>query len=102
MIEIMNLRTVKPSQPFDVKVDRSSPLGNPFFMADESQRSIVCEKYKKYFYEQIQNEKFMSEVIRLTNLYKQHGKLRLFCWCAPKQCHAETIKNYITTTNSTY
>ena len=44
MIEIMNLRYDKPSQPWDVKVDRSSVLGNPFPMKGEAQRNAVCEK----------------------------------------------------------
>jgi hypothetical protein len=27
--------------------------------------------------------------------YRQYGKLRLFCWCAPEQCHGETIKAWL-------
>lgn len=30
-IEIMNMRDIKPSRPYDVKIDRSSPLGNIFY-----------------------------------------------------------------------
>ena len=39
MIQIKNLRNQKPQYPYDVKVDRSSVLGNPFFMQFEEQRS---------------------------------------------------------------
>jgi hypothetical protein len=49
MIEICNLRKQKPIEPYDVKVDRTSILGNPFYMKDESQRSVVCDKYEEYF-----------------------------------------------------
>ncbi len=37
----------------------------------------------------------MCELSVLQTLYQEHGKLRLFCWCSPKKCHAETIRDYI-------
>ena len=101
VIEIMNLRTDKPSELWDVKVDRSSPLGNPFFMKTENRREQVCDKYETWFEEQFtkytQEERmeFNVEIGRLERLHARHGKLRLFCWCAPKRCHAETIRDYL-------
>ena len=96
-IAIKNLRNEKPQYEWQVKVDRSSVLGNPFYMADESQRDKVCDKYEDYFNWIIQNKSsaFYKEVGRLLSLLKKYGKLELFCWCAPKRCHAETIKKYI-------
>lgn len=99
-IEIYNLRKQKPTQPYDVRVDRQSVLGNPFFMKDESQRDSVCDKYQMYFDKQIIDDtvfakEFKNELQKLISIYKQHGKLRLFCWCFPLRCHAETIRNYI-------
>ena len=41
MIEICNLRKQKPIEPYDVKVDRSSILGNPFVMRSEMERDSV-------------------------------------------------------------
>ena len=32
---------------------------------------------------------------KLLRLYEKHGTLNLFCWCFPKRCHSETIKEYI-------
>lgn len=96
MIEICNLRKQKPTQPYDVRVDRQSVLGNPFYMRDESQRDAVCEQYKEYFNNKIKTSTaFMCELSVLQTLYKEHEKLRLFCWCSPKKCHAETIRDYI-------
>lgn len=96
-IEICNLRKQKPTQPYDVRVDRQSVLGNPFFMKDESQRDSVCDKYKIYFIEQMKDKTsaFYKEVQRLIQIYKQYDKLKLFCWCFPHRCHAETIRDYI-------
>ena len=97
MIEICNLRKEKPSQIYDVKVDRTSVLGNPFFMKDESQRSKVCWQYEFYFRDKIEDKdpKFMTELSNLLKIYEEYGKLRLFCWCYPKKCHAETIRGYL-------
>lgn len=103
MITIKNLRREKPTNPWDVKVDRSSILGNPFVMKGESQRDSVCELYEKEFMRKLSNtytndksdNGFSRELDRLCGLYKEYGKLNLFCWCAPKRCHAETIKKHI-------
>lgn len=96
MIVVKNLRNEKPRYLYQVKVDRSSVLGNPFYMASESARDEVCDKYEKYFNEQIKtNARFKLELDRLCTTYKVFGKLELYCWCAPKRCHAETIKRYI-------
>ena len=100
MPEIINLRKLMPLYQWDVRVDRSSILGNPFNMSKVSTRDVVCDKYRKYFAEVMLSDSnhaiaFQKEMNRLLALYKKHGKLRLFCWCAPKRCHAETIKAWI-------
>ncbi len=98
MIKIMNLRIVKPSKPYDVHVDRTSILGNPFVMINEKDRNSVCDKYIDHFDKESMNPKnilFEKELERLGNIYLKHGKLRLFCWCAPKRCHASTIRDYL-------
>lgn len=96
MIEICNLRNCRCVNEYDVKVDRSSILGNPFYMKDESMREEVIRKYNDYFLDKINEDgKFKDEFYRLISIYKKYKKLRLFCWCAPKKCHAEVIKFYI-------
>lgn len=97
MINICNLRNAKVKEVYDIKVDRSSVLGNKFYMHDENERTSVCEAYEVWFNTQIKNknEIIIKELNRLCDIYKTYGKLNLFCWCAPKRCHAETIKKYI-------
>lgn len=103
MIEIMNLRDVKPSEPYDFLVDRRSPAGNPYFMAHESMRDTVCDKYAKLLWETVGYPRskskacveFVAYLEKMRDAFKEHGKLRLFCWCAPKRCHAETIRDWI-------
>lgn len=93
-ILIKNLRFEKPQFEYQVRVDRASILGNPYFMHNESERDEVCDRYKTYFYQQFNgNETFREAVRKLYRIAKHYGRLELFCWCAPKRCHAETIRN---------
>lgn len=100
MITIENLRTTKMANPWDVKIDRSSILANPFFMDGEDTRNKVCDSFEKYFVSTLEEHSSRSilikeELYRLMQLHKEFGQLRLFCWCSPKRCHAETIKKYL-------
>ena len=101
MIEIMNLWNDRPSLLYDIKVCRPSQIGNPFILTTEAQRDEVCDKYAEWFKvcsmdtNNSNHTGFKMELDRLITLYKKHKHLRLFCWCAPKRCHAETIKRYI-------
>lgn len=95
MITIHNMRYEKPHYPFDVRVDRSSILGNPYILKYEKDRDIVCDKYKIYFNNNIHTFKY--ELDRILSIYRKEGKLCLYCWCYPLRCHAETIKDYLLT-----
>lgn len=117
MIVILNMRDNKPNRYSEVHVtvDRSSVLGNPFYMCNSSDRDRVCDLYKRYFDALVANDtavlndmnisnerrtaefrdKFMDKLAELVSIYKKHGSLLLYCWCAPRRCHAETIRSYI-------
>lgn len=92
-IHIKNLRYEQPKQEWDVKVDRGTPLGNPFYMKSERERDSVCDKYHILLLDQIKkcNQDILDELYGLRGIYSLFGELNLFCWCAPKRCHAETI-----------
>ena len=96
-IIIKNLRNEKPYQPWQIRVDRTSVLGNPFYMKNETERDTVCNQYEVYFQEKMQNTQsaFYKEIMRLQTVLEQYGRLELFCWCFPKRCHAESIKKYL-------
>lgn len=96
MISIKNLRNGHAVNPWDVKVDRSNKvLGNNFYMSNESQRDIVCDKYDAWLCDNIRNTAIRNELNRLWLLHRTYGKLNLWCWCAPKRCHAESIRNIL-------
>lgn len=100
-ITVHSLRDSKSDKPWRVKVDRSSVLGNPFTMGadgkDESKRDEVCELYHKYLTEAIRDkdEEISEELNRLFIIFRKYKKLELFCWCAPKRCHGDSIKQII-------
>lgn len=103
-IIVKNLRTEQLTQAWQVRVDRTSVLGNPFPMAKESERNIVCEKYRTLLLDILKNPEkgdvakrtaFRKELLRLIEIAEKYGKLELFCWCAPKRCHADTLAKYI-------
>lgn len=94
-ISVKNLRTEKPINPWDVKVDRSSWFGNRFKMKNESERDKVCELYKEWFYDELTDSAMQAELWLLQDIYFKYGKLNLFCWCYPKRCHADIIKDYL-------
>ena len=102
MIEIMNLRDLKgdarwywKKEKWDMKADRSSPVGNPYEIGRDGNRDAVCDKYEQEF-ERLRGIPFFEAYLQsLLRIYKRHGKLRLWCWCAPKRCHVRTIKNWL-------
>ena len=98
MITIQNMHDHKPKEPYDIKVDRTSILGCPYYLKDESLRDNVCDSYQVWFDKCLnspvgQRTTFKQEMDRLFQLHDHYGKLNLFCWCSPKRCHAETIKS---------
>ena len=107
-VQIINLRT---KQHYDFRCDRQSPVGNPYFMHNESERDLVCEKYLKLF-DQIMHDdsladnakvrgmtstvkEFRDYIHRIEQHYATHGTVTLACWCSPKRCHCETIREWV-------
>jgi len=95
MIRVANLRNLNLKKgEVLIKIDRSSVLGNPYYMKDESMRDEVCDKYVIYFNKKLNDLKFMIE---LKNIYKlsKSFDIVLGCWCYPKRCHGLTVKLWI-------
>lgn len=96
-IEIVNVYKAKP----DFYCGRGSALGNPFRLEDtkdNAQRDYVCEQYHIYFYEQVvvkRNQSMLRELTAIKRKLENNGTVKLGCFCAPKRCHCETIKEYV-------
>jgi len=64
-------------------VDRGTNWGNPFVMYGEDDRDRVCDLFEKYAIWRL-----TVEPNWLDSLRDHH----LACHCAPKRCHAETLR----------
>jgi len=77
-------------------IGRPSPLGNPFAMKSESDRSMVVAQYTQWLNDKIEkrDKAICAELNRLYKLAK-NGDLNIVCWCAPCACHGDVIKGVI-------
>ena len=89
---------------FDYYIGRPGILGNPYTHLTTSThskyvvktRDDAIDSYEDYFYDKLKTDiKFKSEVNKLIDIYKNHQKLNLICWCKPKRCHGDFLKEYL-------
>lgn len=75
-------------------IGRGSPLGNPFVIGKDGSREQVIAKYRVWLNEQImrKNPVILDELNRLGNKAIDEKGLALQCFCYPKPCHGEVIK----------
>jgi hypothetical protein len=98
MITICNMRggNWPLAKEHHVRVDRDSVFGNPFALGILCTRDQSCDQYKLHFKNQLaQSAAFRVQIDELVDILERRGELFLYCWCAPKRCHAETIKEYL-------
>ena len=83
-IKIINARQAPWGYNPNVRfVDRGTHWGNPFIMGSEKERDYVCAMFEKYAIWRLTVEPTWLDPLR-----GQH----LVCHCAPKRCHAETLR----------
>lgn len=86
-------------------IGRGSPLGNPFTHRTSpskaqkivATREEAIERYREYLWKKIQSgdSAIVDELNRLANIAIDTGVLNLRCYCAPKACHGDVIKEVI-------
>jgi hypothetical protein len=113
-INIGNLRHTKVG----IKCDRTSVLGNPFWMRKESDRDDVCYYHDIYF-TWIVDEGYTptQAVSKVLNIYSGAVLVKgwqvptrsefmaaldrindgdtILCWCAPQRCHLDAVKQFL-------
>lgn len=79
------------------KAGTQSPLGNPYYMCSESNRNKVCDEYQVHLDTEYQrgNGVVYDELMRLVGMYRSGRDIMLTCFCAPKRCHGDSIKQAI-------
>lgn len=98
IISIYSMRASAEKPPANfvqIRCDRESVLGNPFYMQDESmrERDRVCAEYDKWLIPNL-NEERRAELVRILRIARNHN-VALMCWCAPLRCHCRTIKRVL-------
>lgn len=70
-----------------------SPLANPFRLDDEADRERVIRAYRHWLWGYLViGTPQHNEVVRILRLSLKPEGVALACWCAPKACHAQVIR----------
>lgn len=101
-IEVVNKKNHTPTE-YDFYIGRPSILGNPYTHLKSSKaskhlvdtRDEAISLYESYFYSRLKDKKFTDELDKIIELYKEYGRVNLVCWCKPKSCHGDYIKEYL-------
>lgn len=106
MIHVVNKHWHKPLPGIrDVYVDRRTVLGNPYthlphrqtlakYVVESREKAIEC--YKLWLNLKLDDKHSdQFELFHRIVGYAQQGDINLVCWCAPKPCHADYIKQLI-------
>jgi hypothetical protein len=74
-------------EPFDIYIGRGSKWGNPFVIGKDGNREEVISKYEAYIMSPRGEHlrKALPELIDKT----------LGCWCSPKPCHGDILKQMV-------
>ena len=79
-------------------IGRGSVLGNKFPMLDQSdeERNRVCVKYAHWLCKKIEaNDPAILNELRIIQRKSEEGLVILGCFCHPKQCHGDFIKEIL-------
>lgn len=95
-VYVVNKYKLSPEQQKQaVYIGRGSIFGNPFVMDKNNSRDDVCDAYQRYFYKRLENDlEFRESVEKLADKALSES-VNLMCFCAPKRCHGDIIKEYI-------
>lgn len=85
-------------------VGRGSPLGNPYSHRTGTKAQMVVptvqdaiEAYRGWLMAQIRsgNQEVINELDRLAEIAMTKKRLNLRCYCSPKPCHGQVIREVI-------
>lgn len=95
-------QTGTPTPPgfTEVKISRPSVLANPYRMKNplETERRKVIKEFKKFLTKEEQWKEaspVREEILSLAARLKGGEKIALKCWCAPKKCHGDVIRDAV-------
>ena len=105
MIKVVNKYQHEVTEK-DIYIGRGSPLGNPFVGSKDVEKTkgeVQCEsrdeailQFDKYLNDMVEmkDEQICNELNRIWTMAKK-GDVVLVCYCKPKNCHGDMIRNLI-------
>ena len=96
MIRVVNKYAGFPSSGHREYIGRPSVLGNPYKIGIDGDRAQVIQKFRDHLDEVLKDpEHPVTRRIRELAIIARNGDLFLVCFCAPKSCHGNVIKDAI-------
>lgn len=83
--KVVNIKTYKGDY---VYIGRGSSFGNPFPIGKSGSREEVIDKYREWFHKKLGDPEFKKKVLALKGM-------TLGCFCKPKACHGDVIKEWL-------
>lgn len=103
MIQVVNKHIHKPTRN-DFYIGRGSVLGNPYSHLPGTLATVVVEsreeaieKYEHWIDQQMSNKNkdVIGALNAIATIVMQTGHVNLVCYCAPKSCHGDVIKEIV-------
>lgn len=99
---IGQLSVASYKQPVDadshIRIDRLSPVGNPFRIGIDGTRDEVIEKYRLWMCENYDykiNYAFTHYIDHIIKCLRSGKSICLMCHCKPLPCHGDVLKLFI-------
>jgi hypothetical protein len=92
----LSIDVIKGDRVGSVFIGRPTVLGNMFVIGKDGNRAEVIEKFRVSLWQdfKVKGEKY-KECVRLAEVLKSKGSLKLSCYCAPLGCHGDVIKKAV-------
>tara|TARA_Y100001963_G_scaffold112431_1_gene155648 strand:- start:7394 stop:7729 length:336 start_codon:yes stop_codon:yes gene_type:complete len=82
-----------PSGYTQILIDRETPFGNRCFGVD---RADSIKQHREFVENQIKlKTQFYKRLKKLAKRIHKGEKIALVCWCSPKPCHGDNLKQAI-------
>jgi hypothetical protein len=101
MIMVINIKAGIPDRKAADYIGRkkpgrpASPLSNPFKIKSDSERPEALQKYREWLKEQMRMDTPARKEIKRLAVIAKRSDLLLLCWCAPKPCHGDVVKEFV-------
>lgn len=96
MIFLTNQKDPFDRSAIQVFIGRPSILGNVFILENENGRKETLALYRHYLRQASKTEwPIRDELLRILEIAKTGMKIELQCFCKPKDCHGDIIKEIL-------